>query len=186
MPRWLWDAGDEPRVPRSTDDLQKLARRDRIGRLLDLIGPGPVSFWIDAIRLMDEPNRFRTESHLLAHVLRELEGALLQVLPSIGVLPTVRKDASRQVSVSSSTSPSVSAIWTHCNNSSSCSWQPWFRRCVEIGNIGARSFSQPFIHAQKGLHKSNDISLYRIVGAARKKSGDSHRSETIVRCEITA
>jgi hypothetical protein len=42
-----------------------------------------------------------------------------------------------------------------------------------------------FVSMQEGIHKANDISLYSLVRAAGNKSGDPHRPEAIVRCEIT-
>lgn len=55
-------------------------RQERIhGRLL-LVGPGPAAFYKDACRLMSEERLFVSTTHLVAHLLREIESGLRAVL----------------------------------------------------------------------------------------------------------
>ena len=59
-------------------------RRLRIRwRLSKLVGPGPTAFYRDACDLMDDPRRFRSTTHLVAHLIREIESALRDVLVPI-------------------------------------------------------------------------------------------------------
>lgn len=63
-------------------------RQARIYRRLQLLGPGPAAFFLDACRLMTTPQtRLMTTpqtmlstTHLLAHCLRDIESALRDVL----------------------------------------------------------------------------------------------------------
>jgi hypothetical protein len=59
-------------------------RQDRICRkLLHLVGPGPAAFYRDACRLMATNPLFETTTHLVSHLLREIESALRDVLESV-------------------------------------------------------------------------------------------------------
>jgi hypothetical protein len=60
--------------PRQTRTYERLAR---------LVGPGPAAFFLDTCRLMDEGRPFRSTTHLVAHLLREIESALRDVLEPI-------------------------------------------------------------------------------------------------------
>jgi len=55
-------------------------RQERIHRWLLLIGPGPAAFFKDACRLMGSGSPLETTPHLVAHLLREVESALRDVL----------------------------------------------------------------------------------------------------------
>ncbi len=64
-----------PRIP--TPD----GRRMRVTlRLRKLVGPGAADFFLDACALMDEPFSFLSTSHLVGHLMREIEGSLRDVL----------------------------------------------------------------------------------------------------------
>jgi len=54
-------------------------KQERIHRRLSLLGPGPASFFLDACRLMATP-WLEATTHLVAHLLREIESALRDVL----------------------------------------------------------------------------------------------------------
>jgi hypothetical protein len=55
-------------------------RQREIHRLLLLVGGEPAAFFIDACRLMDGDYRLEATTHVVAHLLRELDGALREVL----------------------------------------------------------------------------------------------------------
>lgn len=55
------------------------SRRKRIYENLSLIGPGPAAFYKDACNLMSQVN-LDTQTHLVLHLLREVESALRAVL----------------------------------------------------------------------------------------------------------
>lgn len=55
-------------------------RQDRIYRRLRLIGEGPAIFFHDACQFMDSPAKFRTTTHLVGHLMRDVESALRDVL----------------------------------------------------------------------------------------------------------
>src|SRR5574340_211992 len=60
-------------------------RKDRIyRRLRDFVGPGPADFFKDACQLMSDPVSLGTTSHLVSHLLGEIEGALRDVLETLG------------------------------------------------------------------------------------------------------
>ncbi|MHB8344039.1 MAG: hypothetical protein ACYDED_07225 [Ferrimicrobium sp.] len=48
--------------------------------LRKLVGPGAADFFRDACALMDDPYRFLSTSHLVGHLMREIEGSLRDVL----------------------------------------------------------------------------------------------------------
>lgn len=55
-------------------------RQERIYRRLILIGPGPASFFRDACQIASGERPFDTSTHLVGHLLREIESALRDVL----------------------------------------------------------------------------------------------------------
>lgn len=56
-------------------------RQRRIINYLDrLVGPGAQVFYIDACRLMEQKRPFRSTTHLVSHLLREIESALRDTL----------------------------------------------------------------------------------------------------------
>ena len=56
-------------------------RRMRVTlRLRKLVGPGAADFFRDACALMDDPHRFLSTSHLVGHLIREIESSLRDVL----------------------------------------------------------------------------------------------------------
>ncbi len=55
-------------------------RQERVCRRLLLIGPGPAAFFADACRLVDGRSGFPSATHLVAHLVREIESALRAVL----------------------------------------------------------------------------------------------------------
>ena len=54
--------------------------RQQIYDLLEHIGPGPQQYFLDACRIADANEPFGSTTHLIAHLLREVENALLDVL----------------------------------------------------------------------------------------------------------
>jgi len=52
---------------------------------LKLIGPGPASFFRDACWLMENPEVLESTSHLVAHLLREIESSLRSILKPITI-----------------------------------------------------------------------------------------------------
>ncbi len=60
-------------------------RQERIHHRLFLVGPGPATFYRDACRLVEDGD-LESASHLVAHLLREIESAIRDVLePVVGV-----------------------------------------------------------------------------------------------------
>src|SRR5216684_8576005 len=55
-------------------------RQERIYRRLALIGPGPAAFYRDVCRLMTQGSLLESTTHLVAHLLREIESAIRKVL----------------------------------------------------------------------------------------------------------
>src|SRR2546425_10233466 len=58
-------------------------RQERIYRRLLQVGPGPASFYRDACRLMASDTPLETTSHLVSHLLREVESAIRDVLETM-------------------------------------------------------------------------------------------------------
>lgn len=58
-------------------------RQQRIYEELQLVGPGPAAFFRDACWLMQNEGALESTSHLVAHLLREIESALRSVLRPI-------------------------------------------------------------------------------------------------------
>lgn len=57
-------------------------------RLNRLVGEGPAAFYRDACRLMTGEDRYESTSHLVAHLLREVESALRDVLEPVAGRPS--------------------------------------------------------------------------------------------------
>src|ERR1700734_2403101 len=55
-------------------------RQEKIHLLLTNIGSGPPAFYQDACRLMSEQPQYASTSHLVSHLLREIDSALRKVL----------------------------------------------------------------------------------------------------------
>jgi hypothetical protein len=62
-------------------------RQERIYRLLGLIGPGPAAFYRDACWMMSEANPLASTTHLVGHLLREIESSIRDVLETIAERP---------------------------------------------------------------------------------------------------
>ena len=62
-------------------------RQERIHRLLGLIGPGPATFYRDACWMMREANPLASTTHLVAHLLREIESSIRDVLETVAEKP---------------------------------------------------------------------------------------------------
>ncbi|MFC2032566.1 hypothetical protein ACFLUS_04290, partial [Chloroflexota bacterium] len=58
-------------------------RQRRIHRRLGLIGPGCASFYQDACRIVSIQPPFKATTHLVAHLLREIESSLRAVLETV-------------------------------------------------------------------------------------------------------
>jgi hypothetical protein len=76
-------------VPQKSDFANSM--QERVHRRLGLVGAGPAAFFRDACRLAIDPARLSTTTHLIGHLLREVEGNLLDVLHQqlVAPLPTV-------------------------------------------------------------------------------------------------
>src|SRR5664279_1179878 len=61
-------------------------RRMRLNlRLRKLVGPGASDFYRDACTLMDDPLRLSSTSHLVGHLIREIESSLRDVLQPLAL-----------------------------------------------------------------------------------------------------
>lgn len=66
-----------------------------VGRLLSQVGPGPAAFFREACELVREEPKRRSVTHLVAHLLREVESAVRSVLEPSGAAAGVRSDRHR-------------------------------------------------------------------------------------------
>jgi hypothetical protein len=57
-------------------------RQAKIYERLKLIGDAPAAFYLDACRLLNEQPQYASTSHLVGHLLREIDGSLRDVLES--------------------------------------------------------------------------------------------------------
>lgn len=82
----------QPLSPRPPRDPRRLRIRWRLSKL---VGPGPMAFYRDAYDLMDDPTRFQSTTHLVAHLMREIESALRDVLVPLSAssAPAADEDA---------------------------------------------------------------------------------------------
>jgi hypothetical protein len=70
-------------------------RRLRIGRRLRLLlGPGPAAHYHDACALVDDPRELHSTTHIVSHLLREIESALRDVLTPFTQLAASEADES--------------------------------------------------------------------------------------------
>jgi hypothetical protein len=69
-------------IPQSLrlDDPRQLRIHERLGRL---VGLGPASFFSDACRLMEQTPPYGATTHLVAHLVREVESALRSILEPV-------------------------------------------------------------------------------------------------------
>jgi hypothetical protein len=71
-------------------------RQEKIaGRLLSQVGPGPAEFFREACELVREQPRRRSVTHLVAHLLREVESAVRSVLEPSDAAAGVRSGRHR-------------------------------------------------------------------------------------------
>lgn len=59
------------------------ARQERVYRRLLLIGPGPAAFFRDACMIVAAPGALDAETHLVAHLMRDTESAIRDVLETV-------------------------------------------------------------------------------------------------------
>jgi len=72
-------------------------RQERLHRLLgELLGPGPASAFYDACRLRIEPHQYLTTVHLVGHLFREIESAVLGVVAPKHLHPLRGSDVHKQ------------------------------------------------------------------------------------------
>jgi len=67
-------------------------RQERIYRLLGLIGPGPAAFYRDACWMMSDANPLASTTHLVGHLLREIDSSIRAVLKTVTEKPKGHKD----------------------------------------------------------------------------------------------
>jgi hypothetical protein len=67
-------------------------RQEEILELLELIGPEPVAYFSDACRIMSGATGLVSQTHLAAHLLREIEGRLHEVFQ-----PMLSREARRRI-----------------------------------------------------------------------------------------
>ncbi len=70
---------------KSLEQQQKIFRfknpkQQKIYDNLLIIGPGPAAFYLDACKIMEDPNQFKSSIHIVGHLLREIESAIRDVL----------------------------------------------------------------------------------------------------------
>ena len=82
--RDLFSSEGIPRLKRADSFSLGDSRRDRIGRRLAQIGPGPASFYASAVELLALETPLEATSHLVGHLARDIESALGQVVRSMG------------------------------------------------------------------------------------------------------
>lgn len=83
---------DQPlRDPRSEFSIDP--RQREIRELLELIGPEPATYFSDACRIMDGAAGVGAQTHLTAHLLREVEGRLHELIE-----PMLSADAKQRIS----------------------------------------------------------------------------------------
>jgi hypothetical protein len=68
-------------------------RQQRISEGLTLVGPGPASFWRDACFLMANPQILTASTHVVAHLLREIDSGMRKVLEGPDPTPHGSPDA---------------------------------------------------------------------------------------------
>ena len=74
----------ESQPPMESSSGQLDTRQQRIHeRLNRLVGPGSAGFFEDACRIMDASPPFETQTHLVAHCLREIENAMRSVMTTV-------------------------------------------------------------------------------------------------------
>jgi hypothetical protein len=91
------------RDPRSEFSLDP--RQREIRELLELIGPEPATYFSDACRIMDGAAGVAAQTHLAAHLLREIEGRLHEVIE-----PMLSGDATQWVATSGVGTPATGAL----------------------------------------------------------------------------
>ena len=79
------EGGDvkEPRKQKEEPFRLNDPRQQRIHRNLLLVGPGPAAFYSDACRLMAREDLLASTTHVVGHLLREIESALRDVLEPV-------------------------------------------------------------------------------------------------------
>jgi hypothetical protein len=84
----------DPRTTLGLISERQAAIRERLQRL---VGPGPASFYADACRLMSrDAVPLESMTHLVSHLLREVESAIRDVLQPISQRPDVTKKKTRK------------------------------------------------------------------------------------------
>lgn len=75
-------------------------RQKRIYTRLQLLGPGPASFYYDACRLMTLEPQLKSTTHIVSHLLREIESAFRAVVVSAsGKVVNVKSQAKHRESI---------------------------------------------------------------------------------------
>src|SRR5262249_15547414 len=72
-------------------------RQERIHRRLGLVGPGPAAFYRDACRIMSEANSLASTTHLVAHLLREIESSIRDVLETVAEKPKSKRSHREEI-----------------------------------------------------------------------------------------
>src|SRR6266849_4662293 len=65
-------------------------------QLAHLLGPGPAALYCDAVRMLTETTPYVCTTHLIAHLLREIESALRRVLLPYNYRPSAEEEKHKQ------------------------------------------------------------------------------------------
>lgn len=76
------DLAARSREPVERDELFRFSdpRQERIHKRLSIVGSGPAEFFYDACRLMATQPQFKSTTHLVSHLIREVESSVRAVL----------------------------------------------------------------------------------------------------------
>src|SRR6266550_5514031 len=135
-------------------------RQERIYRRLRDIGPGPAAFYRDACQLMESSAGLASTTHIIAHLLREVESALRDVLESI-------------VEVSRPQPTGLSAITVHL-----ISWKARVQRVVTGWTKSKQKTEIRAIARALGLTETDPVIKIwiKLAGGDRSLHGRAHRS----------
>src|SRR5215216_7267182 len=76
------DSAARPSEPVEKQELFRFSdpRQERIDKRLSIVGSGPAEFFYDACRLMATQPQFKSTTHLVSHLIREIESSVRAVV----------------------------------------------------------------------------------------------------------
>ena len=108
------------------------ARQDRIYQDLLMIGEGPAAFYLDACQIMSRPDKLESSTHLVGHLVREIESALRDSLETFAFRQHVAQESDHSMGHASEIRRVAQGLGLESNDPALTAWLKLADRSYEF------------------------------------------------------